>query len=81
MPKYLCNLPLMIEKMHACWRIDSEDELVSVLIDIHSDRTEKPYQDDDVNAFLRHLVYADDEGRDILQGYQDFILSKEKIWG
>ena len=81
MPKYLCNLPLMIERMHACWRIDSEDELVSVLMGIHDGCRAKPYQDEDVNAFLNHLIYADEEGRDVLQGYQDFILSKAKSLG
>jgi len=78
--KYLCDLDLIIDEMKACLRIDSEDELVDTLREINSGRRTNPYREEDVNALLKHLVYADEEERDVLKAYKDFILGKEKIW-
>jgi hypothetical protein len=77
--KYLCEFDLIIEEMKACWRIDSEDELLDALREINSGGRTKPYREEDVDALLQHLVYADEEGRDVLKGYKDFILAKEKL--
>ncbi len=77
--KYLCELDLIIDEMKACWRIDNEDELLDALREINSGRRTKPYREEDVNAFLKHLVYADEEGRDVLEGYKNFILANEKL--
>ncbi len=79
-PKYVSKNTMLFEKMGACWQVNNLPELVDALKKIRADINFKPYSNKDVNRLLTKVVYAGDRDRDILGGYKDFLLEKERAW-
>ena len=73
-PKYIApDETATFEDYNACWKVESEEELLAALETIHGNRNFRPYTADDVNSFYRDAVCNGDRANDILGAYADLI--------
>jgi len=77
--KYLAPHDLCVyEQYHACWVVNSQDELTDALRQIHSNSAFKPYRQENVDRLLEDAVYAGNKTRDILSDYAELIVNFRK---
>jgi hypothetical protein len=75
-PKYIApEEDATFEDYNACWKVESENELIVALETLHGDRNFRPYRADDVRSFCKDAVYNGDCANNILGGYADFMHS------
>jgi hypothetical protein len=81
--KYLHDNITLFEELGACWIIHNEYELKNALVSLQAQKTDIPYSEKSVAAFLSEVVYGGDRNRDVLDAYEQFIvncaLSKKSI--
>lgn len=72
-PKYIApDEQATFEDYNACWKVESEEELITVLKKIYENPNYRPYTRDNVNNFYNDAVYAGNRSNDILGMYADF---------
>jgi hypothetical protein len=71
--KYLHANTMLFEEVGACWTIRSEAELEHALQSLRRNKTDLPYQDQNVRKFLSAVVYGGRNERDVLKDYVRFI--------
>jgi len=64
---------MLFEEVGACWTIRSEAELEHALQSLRRNKTDLPYQDQNVRKFLSAVVYGGRNERDVLKDYVRFI--------
>ena len=75
-PKYIApDDESTFEEYKACWKVDSEEELIAALEKIHEIPNFRPYSSDSVNSFFRESVYRGDFSNDVLGMYAKFYSS------
>jgi hypothetical protein len=72
--KYLHDNTTLFEELGACWIIHNELELKNALLSLQTQKTQVPYGEKDVSAFLAEVVYGGDSNRDVLDAYEKFIV-------
>jgi hypothetical protein len=72
--KYLHDNTTLFEELGACWIIHNELELKNALISLQAQRTDMPYSEKNVAAFLSEVVYGGNRNRDVLDAYEQFIV-------
>ncbi|MCK4303808.1 MAG: hypothetical protein KAY24_06185 [Candidatus Eisenbacteria sp.] len=75
-PYYVDSNESYYDKMKACWRVDSIDELQRAMDRVKKDRSYRPYSEEDVQNLFRGNVYAGDLGRDVVEAYFRFIAER-----
>ena len=73
--QYLHENTTEYEKLGACWPIHSEMELKEALLSLKYGQEKLPYTDENVNHWLREIVYGGRPERDVLQDYEHFIVN------
>jgi len=73
--KYLHENTTEYEEFGACWIIHDEDELRDALLSLRDKRGHVPYTDEEVNRWLAKVIYGGQNERDVLLGYEEFIVS------
>ncbi len=73
--KYLHDNTTLFEELGACWIIRNELELKNALVSLQTRKTEVPYNQESVAAFLAEIVYGGDSNRDVLDAYEQFIVN------
>jgi hypothetical protein len=73
--KYLHDNTTLFEELGACWIIHDELELKNALVSLQARKTEVPYSEKSVAAFLGEIVYGGDSNRDVLDAYEQFIVN------
>ncbi|NIQ90511.1 MAG: hypothetical protein GWN86_13055 [Desulfobacterales bacterium] len=71
--KYLHANTMLFEECGACWTIHDEAELGHALQSLRLNKTDVPYQDQNVKKFLSEVVYGGRNERDVLKDYVQFI--------
>jgi UDP-N-acetylglucosamine:LPS N-acetylglucosamine transferase len=71
--KYLHANTMLFEEVGACWNIHDEAELGHALQSLRLNKTDVPYQDQNVKKFLSEVVYGGRNERDVLKDYVQFI--------
>jgi len=71
--KYLHANTMLFEEVGACWTIGNEAELEHALQSLRRNKTDLPYQDQNVEKFLSAVVYGGRNERDVLEDYVRFI--------
>jgi hypothetical protein len=72
--KYLHDNTTLFEELGACWIINNELELKNALVSLQSRKTDVPYDQENVTAFLSEVVYGGFSNRDVLDAYEQFIV-------
>jgi len=72
--KYLHDNTTLFEELGACWIIHDESELKNALVSLQATKTDVPYSEKSVAAFLSEVVYGGDNNRDVLNAYEKFIV-------
>jgi len=72
--KYLHDNTTLFEELGACWIIHDESELKNALVSLQAPKTDVPYSEKSVAAFLSEVVYGGDNNRDVLNAYEKFIV-------
>ena len=72
--KYLHDNTTLFEELGACWIIHNEFELMNALLSCQTQKTDMPYSEQNVAAFLSEVVYGGDSKRDVLDAYEQFIV-------
>ncbi len=75
MPTHFHANSTLFEKLGACWSVSSNDELVAALESLHSDPDNKTYGKAEEEHFLNEMVYAGEEGKDVLGAYSEYLLA------
>ena len=78
-PKHFCENQHLYEEMNACWVVNSDRELINALQKINIDRGYKPYSQENVDSFIKCVVYSGKRNRDVLGEYKDFIVSRALV--
>lgn len=78
-PKFFDELPLIMDEMGACWRINSYEELLNAFRKILDDPSYRPYTQENVDKFLVEVVYGGKENRDVLGDYENLILQESGV--
>ena len=73
--KYLHDNTTLFEELGACWIIRDELELKNALVSLQTRKTDVPYNQESVAAFLAEIVYGGDSNRDVLDAYEQFIVN------
>ena len=73
--KYLHENTTQYEELGACWIINDETELKDALRSLRNDKTKVPYTEENVTRFLSEIIYGGQSERDVLGGYEDFIVT------
>ncbi|MFC1875742.1 hypothetical protein ACFL2E_00500 [Thermodesulfobacteriota bacterium] len=73
--KYLHDNTTLFEELGACWIIHNEFELKNALVSLQAQKTNVPYSEKSVAAFLAKIVYGGDSNRDVLDVYEQFIVN------
>ena len=73
--KYLHANTTLFEELGACWTIHDEAELKKALLSLQANRTAVPYGNENVARYLEEIVYGGGGHRDVLSGYEQFIVS------
>ena len=72
--KYLHANTTLFEELGACWTIHDEAELKKALLSLQANRTAVPYGNENVARYLEEIVYGGGSNRDVLSGYEQFIV-------
>jgi 3-deoxy-D-manno-octulosonic-acid transferase len=73
--KYLHENTTLYEELEACWTIHNEEQLRQALISLQDNKRKIPYTDKNADKFLSEIIYGGQRERDVLAGYENFILS------
>jgi hypothetical protein len=73
--KYLHENTTEYEELGACWIIHDENELKDALLSLQKNRRKIPYTDENVNRFFSEIIYGGREEGDVLQDYEEFIVT------
>ena len=73
--KYLHENTTLYEEYGACWTIHDETELQDALLSLQAGKADAPYSHENVNKFLSEIIYGGQSGRDVLSGYEQFIVN------
>jgi hypothetical protein len=73
--KYLHENITLYEELEACWTIHNEEQLRQALISLQDNKWKIPYTDKNANKFLSEIIYGGQHERDVLAGYENFIIS------
>jgi hypothetical protein len=73
--KYLHANTTLFEELGACWTIHNEAELKEALSSLQSNKTRVPYGEENAARFLAEIVYGGGSDKDVLRGYEQFIVS------
>jgi UDP-N-acetylglucosamine 2-epimerase len=73
--KYLHANTTLFEELGACWTIHDEAELKKALLSLQANKTGVPYGEENAARFLAEIVYGGGSDRDVLSGYEQFIVS------
>jgi hypothetical protein len=73
--KYLHENTTLYEELEACWTIHNEEQLRQALISLQDNKRKIPYTTKNADKFLSEIIYGGQHERDVLAGYEDFILS------
>jgi hypothetical protein len=76
--KYLHDNTTLFEEIGSCWTIHGEAELRDALIFLQSNRSEVPYDEADIAQYITEVVKGGKSDRDVLQDYEQFIVSHSK---
>jgi hypothetical protein len=74
--KYLHENTTQYEEMDACWTINDEQELMTALTALKDDLNRVPYSREHVDSFVSEIVFGKMGRSNVLEGYEDFIVSK-----
>jgi len=72
--KYLHGNTTLFEELGACWTIHDEAELKNALLSLQENNAVVPYGHEQVDRFLSETVYGGGLNRDVLSGYEEFIV-------
>jgi len=73
--KYLHANTTLFEELGACWTIHDEAQLKKALLSLQSNKTGVPYGEENAARFLAEIVYGGGSDKDVLRGYEQFIVS------
>ena len=73
--KYLHGNTTQYEEIGACWTIHNEGELKEALLALQTGNHELPYSAENVAKFMSEIIYGGQPQRDVLQGYESFIVN------
>ena len=73
--KYLHENTTLYEELEACWTIHNEEQLRQALTSLRYNIRKIPYTDKNADKFLSEIIYGGQHVRDVLAGYENFILS------
>ena len=73
--KYLHENTTLYEELEACWTIHNEEQLRQALTSLQYNKRKIPYTDENADKFLSEIIYGGQHERDVLAGYENFILS------
>ena len=73
--KYLHANTTLFEELGACWTIHDEAELKKALLSLQANKTGVPYGEENTARFIAEIVYGGGSDRDVLSGYEQFIVS------
>jgi hypothetical protein len=73
--KYLHKNTVEYEEFESCWTINSDEELKAALFSLQHEKESVPYIQENVNRFLKEIIYGGQEKRDVLMDYEQFIKS------
>jgi hypothetical protein len=74
--KYLHENITEYEELNACWIIHNEEALMQALDTLKSQKTYKPYTDEDVDRFLTEIICGGKKNRDVLTAYEQLIVQR-----
>jgi hypothetical protein len=74
--KYLHANTTLFEEYGACWTLHNEAELEQALQSLKGKRLDVPYQAENVNRYVKEVVYGGQNKRDVLRDYVEFITSR-----
>ena len=80
-PKYMHNHQMIHEQFNVSWILNSQQEVIDALVKLKQKTGFKPYSQNNVNNFLRAVVYNGPNGNDVLLGYKNYIIKAKKEWG
>jgi len=73
--KYLHENTTEYEEFGACWTIHDDTELQDALMSLRDGKRDVPYSDQNVQRWLAEIIYGGRSERDVLQDYEDFIVT------
>jgi len=73
-PTYIDGNTVHFSDMKACWEFSNSAEIIPILKKLMVDKQYRPYRDEDVTNFLKKVVYAGDDERDVISDYLDSIV-------
>ncbi len=73
--KYLHDNITLFEELGACWTIHDERELKNALVALQANKNRVPYSKESVSAFLSQVVYGGNRNKNVLDAYEQFIVS------
>ena len=73
--KYLHANTTLFEELGACWTIHDEAELKKALLSLQANKTGVPYGEENAARFIAEIVYGGGSNKDVLSGYEQFIVS------
>ena len=73
--KYLHENTTLLEELNACWIIHNETELENALQQLISRKATMPYAAEDVDKFLLENIFGGRNEKDVLAGYEHFIVN------
>lgn len=74
-PSYLDANESYYDDMKACWRVNSVAELQEAVNRAVQDKGYRPYANEDAAQLFTNNVYAGDANRDVIGGYERFIMN------
>ncbi len=73
--KYLHENTTQYEEMGACWTISDEEALMDAIRSLADKSGDVPYKRDHVDAFLSEIVFGGGRKKNVLDVYEQFIVS------
>jgi len=64
-PSHFRNHKMLYEKYEACWLVENDSEIIDALKKIKLDLNFRPYSDENVQLFLKDIVYAGKKNGDV----------------
>ena len=77
-PTYFYSLKPIFETMNSAWIVNSYEELKNAIIKLTNKSQYRPYKQENVDKFLKEIIYNGNSNRDILKDYKEFILEIDR---